>query len=364
MKIKEIISSLESWAPSSYQESYDNSGLIVGDGNVELTKALITLDATEDVIDEAINEGCNLVIAHHPIVFRGLKQLNGKNYVERVVIKAIKNDVAIYAIHTNLDNVNTGVNYKIAEKIGLKELKILAPKSETLSKLVTFVPTESKETVLETLFDAGAGEIGNYDQCSFQLEGTGTFRPNEKANPHIGEQNKLEEVRETRIEVIFPSHLQGKVLGSLKQAHPYEEVAYYLSSLVNKNQEVGSGMIGTLEEPIEAMEFLSSLKEKMELNCIRHTPIVKEKVRKIAICGGAGSFLLSKAKGQGADVFVTGDFKYHEFFDAEDKIIIADIGHYESEKYTKDLIYDYLKENFTNIALRLSNVNTNPINYL
>ncbi len=364
MKIKEIINSLEQWAPRSYQESYDNSGLIVGDPNMELTSALITLDATEDVIQEAIQHQCNLVIAHHPIVFRGLKQLNGKNYVERVVIKAIKNDIAIYAIHTNLDNVINGVNHKIAEKIGLVNTRILAPKNEVLSKLVTFVPTKNKSKVLEAMFKAGAGQVGNYDHCSFQLEGTGTFRPNEKANPHIGERNQLESVDESRIEVILPKHLEGNVLNALRQSHPYEEVAYYLTDLTNKHQEVGSGMVGELAKPMKSTDFLHHLKEAMELNCIRHTEMVHEEIKKVAVCGGAGSFLLRNAIGARADVFITGDFKYHEFFDAEDKIIIADIGHYESEKFTKDLIYDYLKENLTNIALRLSNVNTNPINYL
>ncbi len=364
MKVKEIVSVLEQWAPPGYQESYDNSGLIVGDKNKDVGKVLITLDVTEEVVQEAVDEGCQLIIAHHPIVFRGLKRLNGSNYVERVVIQAIKQDIAVYAIHTNLDNVNTGVNHKISQKLGLQKCQILSPKKEVLTKLVTFIPNENKNEILEALYKAGAGEIGNYDHCSFQLEGTGTFRPNEEANPTIGEASKLEEVKETRVEVIFPTVISRNVIGALKKAHPYEEVAYYLTELSNENQEVGSGMVGYLEKPMKSEEFLNHLKETMELQTMRYTRIHKEEIRKVALCGGAGSFLLSNAKRQGADIFITGDFKYHEFFDAEDQIIIADIGHYESEKFTKELIYDYLNEKIANIALRLSKVNTNPINYL
>jgi dinuclear metal center YbgI/SA1388 family protein len=364
MKIKDIAKSLQQWAPLSYQESYDNSGLLVGDQNAEVRKILITLDVTEAVIREAIDTGCNLIIAHHPLIFKGLKKITPDHWVNRCVMEAIKNDIAIYAIHTNLDNVQTGVNRKIAEKLALQNTSILAPKSATLSKLVAFVPIEKTQSVLEALYHAGVGEIGNYDHCSFRVMGKGTFRPNESANPTIGTQLRDETVDEDRIEVILPHHAQHKVIAALKQSHPYEEVAYYLQSIDNKNQEVGSGMIGELKAPLSPLDFLHFVKEKMELKTMRYTHSGHDKIQKVAICGGSGSFLLSAAISQKADAFISGDFKYHDFFEGEEKILIADIGHYESEVFTKDLLYDFLQEKFANIAVRLTKVNTNPINYL
>lgn len=363
-KIKDIIQYLESIAPISYQESYDNSGLLVGSPEQEVKKVLITLDATEAVVEEAISTGCNLIIAHHPIIFKGIKKLNGSNYIERVIIKAIKHDIAIYAIHTNLDNIKAGVNKKIAEKIGLKNLKILAPKNTTLIKLVTFVPVDKTAAVLDALNEAGAGQIGHYKNCSFRVAGIGTFEPDAAANPTIGEQNKRAEVQEDRIEVILPVHKQHGVMAALLNAHPYEEVAYYLTKLENTDQEIGSGMIGVLEQAMDEAEFLPYLKKRMNLKVVKHTALLGKKIKTVALCGGAGSFLLPKAIGQQADIFISSDFKYHEFFDAENKIIIADIGHYESEVFTKDLIYSLLNKKFTNIALTLGKEVTNPISYL
>lgn len=364
MKVKDITNYLEQLAPLAYQESYDNSGLLIGDPQQEVTGASITLDVTEAVIDEAIANGDNVIIAHHPLIFNGVKKLTGKHWVERCVIKAIQNKIALYAIHTNLDNIHTGVNRMIAEKLGLANLQVLNPKKDLLTKLVSFVPPENTQAVLDALYEAGGGEIGNYDHCSFKTEGTGSFRPGEKATPYVGTNNEDETVQENRIEIIFPSHISGKIIGALHKSHPYEEVAYYLTPLANKHQEVGSGMIGYLESPMDAEAFLKMLKSKMNTDCIRHTYICRKEIRKVALCGGAGSFLLNHAKSQGADIFITGDFKYHEFFEADDQIIIADIGHFESEQYTKDLLYDILSKKITNIAFRLSEVQTNPIKYL
>ena len=363
-KIKDIIQYLETIAPPAYQEGYDNARLITGSMQMEVSNVLITLDVTEDVVEEAISKSCNLIIAHHPIVFKGLKSLTGNNYVERTVIKALKNDVAIYAIHTNLDNVFNGVNKKICDKIGLRNTRVLLPKTQILSKLVTFIPRKDTAKVLDALHAAGAGNIGNYSHCSFKTEGIGTFRPNEDANPHIGSVHTQEMVEEDRVEMILPSYLENAVVAALHQAHPYEEVAYFISTLNNANQQVGSGMIGELAEAMEPFEFLKHLKDSMDLNCIRHTKLLDKKVKKVAVCGGSGSFLLSKAKSKKADVYITGDFKYHEFFDAEDSLIIADIGHYESEVFTKELIHDILSKKFTTFALNLSETVTNPISYL
>lgn len=363
MKLKQITSYLEELAPKAYQESYDNSGLITGNSEMEITKAIICLDAIEEVLDEAIAKGANLVIAHHPIVFSGLKSFTGKNYVERVIIKAIKNDIAIYAIHTNLDNVLEGVNAKMAEKIGLKNTKILAPKSGLLNKIVFFTPEKDAEKVKNAMFEAGAGNIGNYSEASFDLLGTGTFKGNENSKPVIGEIERREEVKEIRTELIFPSYLQHKLVAVLKENHPYEEVAYDIYKLENKNQEIGSGMIGFLENEMPTELFLKELKNIFKCDCIRHTNLVKKTISKVSICGGSGSFLLQNAKAQNADIFITGDFKYHEFFDAENDIIIADIGHFESEQYTNELLFDKLTKKFPTFAFLLTEVNTNPVKY-
>lgn len=364
IKIKEVTDYLESLAPPAYQESYDNSGLITGNHTTVVTGVVVTLDCTEAVVQEAIDTNSNLIVAHHPIIFKGLKKLNGSNYVERTIIKAIKNDVAIYAIHTNLDHVHTGVNRKIAEKVGLINLKILSPKNDTLSKLTTFIPTENTEAVLSALYAAGAGQIGNYKNCSFSVKGKGTFMPCKNSNPTIGNINELEFVEEMRVEIIFPTHLQKKIFQTLKKAHPYEEVAHYISPLNNENQEVGGGMTGELSEAMPALEFLKNLKQLMNLNTIRHTQLLEKPVKKVAVCGGSGSFMLNDAIQAGADIFITADFKYHEFFDADNKIIIADIGHYESEVFTKDLLKDVLTKKFPSFASNFSKTVTNPISYL
>jgi dinuclear metal center YbgI/SA1388 family protein len=364
LKVKDVTAFLETLAPPAYQESYDNSGLLTGSLSTDVTGILVTLDCTEPVVQEAIDKKCNLIVAHHPIIFRGLKKITGSNYVERTVLKAIRNDISIYAIHTNLDNVHVGVNKKIAEKIGLKDVRILAPKSGTLSKLVTFIPQQKTDEVLQALHNAGAGNIGNYDHCSFSVQGTGTFRPNEQANPVIGEKLKQEYVSENRVEVIFPTYLENSIVQALRKSHPYEEVAYYLTSLHNDNQEVGSGMVGELEKALEPMEFLRRLKGSMGLSVVRHTRLLDKPVKKVAVCGGAGSFLLPQAIQSGAQAYVSADFKYHEFFDAEDRIIIADIGHYESEVYTKELLQEVLTKKFPTFAINFSSTVTNPISYL
>lgn len=364
IKIKDVTSHLEQIAPLSYQESYDNAGLITGQPNWTVTGILVTLDCTESIVDEAIEKRCNLIVAHHPIIFKGLKKLTGKNYVERTVIKAIKNDIGIYAIHTNLDNVMAGVNRKIADQIGLKNLKILSPQIGGLRKLITFIPKPSVDQVMKAVHDAGGGNIGNYKNCSFRILGTGTFQPTAEANPHIGQAGKLEEVEEVRVEVIFPAYFESGIIKALRNSHPYEEVAYYINTLDNHNQEVGSGMTGELDTAMEPIDFLKHLKTSMNTASIRHTALPSKKVKKIALCGGAGSFLLASAKAQAADVFISADFKYHEFFDADGEILIADIGHYESEQFTKDLLKEVLDKKFANFAVYFSKTVTNPISYL
>lgn len=364
MKIKDIIASIEQMAPPSYQESYDNAGLIVGEYNREVKGVLICLDVIESVIDEAIEKGANLIIAHHPIVFKGLKRFNGSNYVERTVIKAIQNNIAIYAAHTNIDSVQGGVSDRICDLIGVKKKKILSPVSDDLKKLVTFVPESHAEKVREAIFQAGAGCIGNYDSCSYNTRGEGTFRGGKDSTPFVGEKGQIHYEQEVRIETIFPKHIKGKVIGALLSAHPYEEVAYDIYALENQNPQVGLGMIGELDEAENSLEFLKRIKKIFKTACIRYTDITKKEIKRVAVCGGSGSFLLRNAIGAKADVFVTGDFKYHEFFDAEGKIIIADIGHFESEQFTRDIFYEIVTKKFPNFAVHISEINSNPINYL
>ncbi|TKC00359.1 Nif3-like dinuclear metal center hexameric protein [Pedobacter cryophilus] len=364
MRLKELIDCLEEFAPLNYQESYDNSGLIIGNQENEIHKALISLDCTEEIVDEAIANQCDIIISHHPIVFKGLKKFNGNNYVERVIIKAIENRIAIYAIHTNLDSVLNGVNGKICEKIGLKNCKILAPKTGLLKKLVFFVPLKNATEVRNAVFEAGAGSIGNYSECSFNTSGQGTFKANNEAKPFVGELNKLHEENEMRVEVIYPAPAEKKIMTALWENHPYEEVAYDIYALENTHQQVGSGMIGELETEISGLDFLHQLKEKMGLSVIRHTKILDKKIKIIAVCGGSGSFLLPKAIQAKADIFITADFKYHEFFDADEKILIADIGHFESEQFTQELLLEIITKKFPNFAVRLTGNNTNPIKYL
>lgn len=364
MKIRKVINFLETIAPPSYQESYDNSGLLVGDANKKLTGTLLCLDAIEEVVEEAIELGCNLIIAHHPIIFGGLKSLTGKNYIERTIIKAIKNDIAIYACHTNLDNVSQGVNAKIAQKIGLENTRILAPKSGMLRKLEVMVPIDSAAKVRQALFDAGAGSIGKYQEASYNVVGAGTFKAGEGAKPHKGEKGKRHTEAEFKIEVIFPFYREGQILQAMQTAHPYEEVAYYVTTISNKYNDLGSGMIGKLAFPMEEVDFLQHLKSAMQTDCVRYTALRGVPIKTVAVCGGAGSFLLSNAIRAKADIFITADYKYHQFFDADGQIIIADIGHYESEQFTIELFYELLNQKFSNFAAYYTKVNTNPIKYL
>ena len=362
MKIFSVIEYLETLAPPAFQESYDNAGLLTGSDQWECTGIIVSLDVTEEVLREAVKNECNLIVAHHPIIFRGLKRLSGKNYVERTVIAAIKNDLAIYAIHTNLDNVIEGVNGKIAEILGLKNLRVLQARDQVLKKLITFVPLKHAETVRSALFEADAGKLGKYSECSFNAEGVGTFKAGEGADPHVGEIGKRHEEKETKIEVIFPAYLQNKIVEAMIKAHPYEEAAYDIFSLSNFS-DIGSGLIGELTEEIDETVLLQKIKTSFDLKIIKHTAFLNKKVKKIAVCGGAGSFLIDAALATKADVYITSDIKYHEFFDADNKLLLIDIGHYESEQFTMDLLCAKLQGKFPNFAVLKTKSNTNPVRY-
>ena len=363
MLIQEIIAALEAYAPPVFQESFDNAGLLVGSADRACTGVMVTLDATEEVISEAVTKGCNLVVTYHPIIFKALRRITGKTYVERAVMSAIHNGVAIYAIHTNLDNVSNGMNSRIASTLGLTGLAPLEPRKGLLRKLFVFVPVDHADAVRQALFDAGAGHIGNYASCSFNGTGVGTYLPGEGSRPYLGTVGTLHQEPEIKIEVIFPAHLERAVLTAMLHAHPYEEVAYDLVSLENAYQEVGTGWIGTLPIACTEEAFLGLLKDRFHLSVIRHSPLLGRPVRTVAICGGSGSFLTGRAIGAGADWLVTADVRYHEFFGAEGRIVLADIGHFESEQFTPSLLYDILREKFRNFALFVSKVRTNPVRY-
>ncbi len=364
MKIGELLSAIEDFAAPELQEDYDNAGLITGRREWDCAGALCTLDVTPDVVKEAVEKGCNLIVAHHPIVFRGLKRINGNNYVERVIIEAIKNDVAIYAAHTNLDNVAEGVSKTMAEKLGLQNTTVLQPKGGTLRRLITFAPVDKAEAVRQALFNAGAGHIGQYDECSFNSDGEGTFRAKPGADPYVGEIGVRHQERESKIEVVFPFYLERQLVKALTESHPYEEVAYDIFRMENVHKGIGAGLIGELKEPMSEANFLAHIKTTFGLEAIRHTPLRAEPVKTVAVCGGAGAFLIKKAVQAGADFYVTADVKYHEFFDAEGRTVIADIGHWESEQAAVALLHRLLVTKFPTFAAVLkSGVNTNPVRY-
>ncbi|MBN8642244.1 MAG: Nif3-like dinuclear metal center hexameric protein [Flavobacteriales bacterium] len=364
MKIKELFPLLEEMAPLAYAEEFDNVGLLVGNQDNEVSGILVCHDALEGVIDEAIAKNCNVVVCFHPILFSGLKKITGKNYVERSIIKAIQNDIAIYAVHTALDNHKNGVNKIFCDALGLKNTKILVPKQNFIQKLITYTIPENAEQVRNALFDAGAGKIGNYEDCSFNSQGIGTYMGNENSNPEIGERFEFVEAPEIKIEVTFEKHLQSKILKALFTNHVYEEVAYEIYDLQNAHQNIGLGMVGELESPMNESEFLALVKDKMQCGGIRHSSLLGKSVSKVAVLGGSGSFAIKNAIQAKADVFITADLKYHNFYEAENQIVLADIGHFESERYTKNYIVDFLKEKITNFAIVLSEENTNPVKYL
>lgn len=363
IKLKDILAVFEQAAPFSLQESYDNSGIQIGSPDQIVSKALVCIDVTEAILAEALQKGCDLIIAHHPLLFKGLKRITGQHYTERVVMGALQHKIAILAVHTNLDSVQDGVNKKLGEKLGLEKLRILKTRRGLLRKLVSFCPHEHAEAVRAALFNAGAGHIGNYDACSFNLRGEGTFRAGAQANPFVGERGSLHLEAETRIETIFPAHLERSVLEALHHAHPYEEVAYDVYTLENASPGIGMGMIGELPEAIAELAFLSQIKQNLGIACIKHSPMTGRMIKTVAFCGGSGSELLPIAINLGADAFLTGDLKYHQYFDAIGNILLADVGHYESEQFTKEIMCEIVTKKITKFAVLISENNTNPICY-
>ena len=364
MKLKELCSYLESVVPLSFQEGYDNSGLQIGVPDKEISSALLTLDVTEEVLDEAINTGCNLIISHHPLIFNGIKRITGSSFTERIIVKAIKEEIAIYSAHTNLDVLSFGVSRKMAKKLNLENIKVLQPLQNRLLKLVTFIPESHLEKMRDALFEAGAGTIGNYDQCGFTTSGTGSFRGDENSNPYVGETGKIHFEKEIRFETVLFSHLKEKIIKVLLSSHPYEEVAYDIYPLENENTEVGLGCVGEFTDQMDEADFLKLVSSVFDAKSVRYSKPTGKPVKNVSLCGGSGATLLNVAIGSGADAFITADIKYHDFFDADNKILLVDIGHFESEKFTAEILYSLIIKKFPKFAVRFSETNSNPINYL
>ena len=363
MIVQDVINHLKELAPLSYAEDFDNVGLLIGDRNAKVTGIIVTLDTLEEVVDEAIHNNCNLIVSFHPIIFSGLKKITGKTYVERVVLRAIKNEISIYAVHTALDNSSMGVSNMICEKLNLFNRQILIPKSNTIKKLTTYVPKIEAEVLRNALFAAGAGNIGNYNNCSFNAEGIGTYKGNENSNPTKGKKGETHYEKEVQISLIFEKNIEQRVMNALFKTHSYEEVAYEVVTLENSNQNIGMGMTGEFKKEIDEDAFLSILKTTFGSKCIRHSSLINKPIKKVAVLGGSGSFAIQQAISTEADAFVTADLKYHDFYKAEGKILLVDIGHYESEQYTKNLLVTHLTKKITNFAIILSKINTNPIKY-
>ncbi|MFO7978193.1 MAG: Nif3-like dinuclear metal center hexameric protein [Bacteroidales bacterium] len=363
MLLKEFLQELETIAPSSLQESYDNSGLQVGDPGMELTRGLICLDVTQGVIAEAIQQNCNLVISHHPLIFKGLKRITGQHYVDKIIMEAIKNDIAIVSVHTNLDNLKTGVNFKLASMLGLKNIRILDPRKGIVKKLVVFCPVAHAHLVREAIFKAGAGHIGEYSSCSFNVQGSGSFRAGQQANPFVGKINELHFEPEERIETVFPAYLENNILQAMLKSHPYEEVAYDVYSLDNAFDQVGSGITGELEEPVPEQAFLAHVREVLQVPVLKHSPFTGQVITKVALCGGSGSFLLEQAMKSASQAFITADVKYHQFFEPWPRLLLIDAGHYETEQFTKQLLYEVVNKKISKFALLISEAHTNPVSY-
>jgi len=363
MKLKEFTSYLDTAIPLAYQESYDNSGLQIGLPDQEIHSAMICLDVTEKVVSEAIEADCNLLISHHPLIFNGIKKLTGNTYTERILYEAVKNDIAVYSAHTNLDMLSDGVSHKMAEKIGLDTISVLSPSDNRLLKLVTYIPESHFEKVKIALFEAGAGVIGNYDNCGFAVSGTGSFKGNETTNPFVGERGKIHSENEIRFETVLFTHLKARVIKALVEAHPYEEVAYDLYALENNNIGIGLGCVGILPEPLPEMDFLNLIYSVFDAKGIRYSNPTGKMVSKVALCGGSGASLINEAIHTGADVFLTADIKYHDFFKTENRILLVDAGHFETEKFSREILKDLIIKKFPKFAVRFSETNTNPINY-
>lgn len=365
MTIKEVTQFLESRFPLYLQEDFDNCGVQCGNVNNEISGAMVCFEMTEKIIDEAISKNCNLVISHHPLILkRGITKIVPSDRVGAMICKALANNMVLYSMHTNIDSGEGGGNDVFAEKLGLSDVKVMAPVKGLYRKLVVNVPAEHSEKLKEALFKIGCGQQGNYQKCSYSTLGKGQFEPNGEAKPFIGTQNNLEKVEEERIEMIYPAYLQHAVIQAIYENHPYEEPAFDLFSLENTERKVGLGRIGELPEEMDCKEFFSYLKEKLNLEHLRYCGDEGKKIRRVAVCGGGGAGFIDTAIALNADAYVSGDFKYHDFFKSHSGTVLVDIGHYEGECFIKNIIFNLLKEKFTTFAVLSSEFENLNVKYI
>jgi len=357
MKIKEVISFLENKFPLSWQEDFDNSGIQCGDKERDITGVVVCFDMSEVVIEEAISKGANMVVSHHPIIYRDvIKRIEPTNRVGKILCKALENKILLYSMHTNIDSGKAGGNSLFAQKLELQKLSVLSPKENEFCKLVVFVPSENSVFLRDALFKAGCGNIGNYSHCSFSCEGIGSFKPLADANPHIGQHNRIERVEEERIEMIFSKIKKRQIVEALYQHHPYEEPAFDIFALENTNKDIGLGRVGFLPQPMVAADFIHYVKQKLNVELVRFSGNSKAEISKVAVCGGGGASHIKDALTAGADAYITGDLKYHDFFIPENKMLLVDIGHFEGEHFIREIITSLLKEKFKNFSTYFTEV--------
>lgn len=363
LPLKTLLAGLEQWVPFVWQENYDNAGLILGDPNQQIRKALVCFDVTPEVVDEAVRNEADLILSHHPAIFKGIKRINPASRLGYMLKQSLCHDIAWCALHTNLDNTLSGVNSWLCEHLGLQEVRPLVPLQGIYGKLQVYVPEAYAEKLRQALAEAGCGAGTKYDTCSYTSRGEGRFRAGSQAHPFTGRIGELHCEAECKIECLYPLHKTRQVLDVLRTNHPYEEPAFDLLPLQNEAVEQGAGAIGILPETMQERELLDKLKELTGVHCIRHSGFQGRRIKKIALCGGSGGSFIANACGQKADVYITGDLKYHDFTDTEPGTWLVDIGHFESEKFAMELIFRFIRKNFPNFAVSISEQAKNPVSF-
>lgn len=361
--LRTLLACIEQWAPFSWQESYDNAGLILGDPDRNVTEALVCFDVTPEVVDEAVRIGAGLIVSHHPAIFKGIKRINPASRLGYMIKQSLCHDIAWCALHTNLDNTLNGVNSYLCEQLGLKDVQPLAPLQDIYGKLQVYVPEAYAEKLRQALAEAGCGAGARYDACSYSSRGEGRFRAGSQAHPFSGQIGELHCEAECKIECLYPLHKTRQVLDVLRTNHPYEEPAFDLLPLRNEATGQGAGAIGNLQESMQETELLDKLKELTGTHCIRHSGFRGRKIRRIALCGGSGGSFIGNACARQADAYITGDLKYHDFADAGSGTWLVDIGHFESEKFAMELIFRFIRKNFPNFAVSISEQARNPVSF-
>lgn len=368
MIVKELIKYLEDWAPPGAAWEKDNVGLLVGSGDEKIENIFLSLELTGEVLEQALKKNCNFIFTHHPLIFNPVKNLDvNKNPNSKLIYKLIKNDINLFSAHTNLDFTKDGVSFTLAKKLKLNKITFLKNEESNQFKVVVFLPETNLDEVASAMFNQGAGIIGEYNNCSFRTNGIGTFKGSANSNPFIGKKENFEKANEVRLEVLVDSWKLNKVINAMLKSHPYEEPAYDIYPLRNKNVNYGAGAIGELDNEMNVNEFLKHVEKSLLLSNFRFVNGNKRRIKKVAVCGGSGSELLNDAISKNADVFITADIKYHTFHDAKNKILLIDAGHYETEvvilKIVEEKIKKLIKEKKENIKVYKYSSSTNPVKF-